>query len=205
MKAWSSDTFCFLGLQNHCRQWLQPWNKQALVPLKESYDKSRQHIKKHRHHIANKGQSSQNYVFFSSHVWMWKLNYKKFEHCSICAFELWCWRKLLKVPWTAKRSNQSILKEINLEYSLEGWFLKLNLQHFGHLIWRTDSYEKTLMLRKTEGKERRRPQGTRWLESITSSMTRIRANSRTQWMTEYPGMLQSTGSQSVGPDLVTKP
>ena len=94
---------------------------------------------------------------------------KKAEHWRIDAFQLWCWRRLLRVPWTAKRSNQSTLKEINAEYSLEWLMLTLKLQHFGHLMQRTDSLEKTLMLGKTEGKTRRRQQGMRWLESITSS------------------------------------
>ena len=80
---------------------------------------------------------------------------KKAEHQRIDAFELWCWKRLLRVPWTARRSNQSIIKEISPEYSLEGLMLKLKLQYFGHLIWRTDSFEKTLMLRKIEGRRRR--------------------------------------------------
>ena len=80
---------------------------------------------------------------------------KKAEHQRTDAFELWCWRRLLKVPWTAKRSNQSILKEISPEYSLEGWMLKLKLQYFGHLMQRIDSFEKTLMLGKIEGRRRR--------------------------------------------------
>ena len=87
----------------------------------------------------------------------------------IDAFELWCWRRLLRVSWTAKRSNQSILKEINPEYSLEGLMLKLKLQYFGHLMQRADSLEKTLMLGKTEGRRRRGWQRTRWLDSITDS------------------------------------
>ena len=95
---------------------------------------------------------------------------KKAEHRSIDAFELWCWRRLLRVPWTAGRSNQSILKEINPEYSLEGLMLNLKLQYFGHLMWRTDSFEKTLMLGKTEGKRRRGQQRMRWLDGITYSM-----------------------------------
>ena len=86
------------------------------------------------------------------------------------AFELWCWRRLLRVPWTAKRSNQSILKEISPEYSLEGWMLKLKLQYFGHLIQRTDSLEKTLKLGKTEGRRRRGQQRMRWLDGITNLM-----------------------------------
>ena len=95
---------------------------------------------------------------------------KKAEHWQIDAFELWCWRKLLRVPWTAKRSNQSILKEINPEYSLARLMLRLKLQYFSHLMRRTDSLEKTLMLGKTEGKRRRGQQRTRWLDSITNSM-----------------------------------
>ena len=95
---------------------------------------------------------------------------KKAEHQRIDAFELWCWRRLLRVPWTARRSNQSVLKEINLEYSLEGLMLKLKLQYFGHLIWRTDSLEKTLMLGKIEGRRRRGWQRMRWLDGITNSI-----------------------------------
>ena len=93
---------------------------------------------------------------------------KKADHRRIDAFELWCWRRLLRVPWTARRSNQSILKEIRPEYSLEGLMLKL--QYFGHLMWRVDSLEKTLMLGKIEGRRRRGQQRMRWLDGITYSM-----------------------------------
>ena len=92
------------------------------------------------------------------------------ESWRIDAFELWCWRRLLRVPWTARRYNQSILKEISPEYSLEGLMLKLKLQYFGHLMWRTDSFEKTLILGKTEGRRRRGWQRMRWLDGITDSM-----------------------------------
>ena len=95
---------------------------------------------------------------------------KKAEHWRIDAFELWCWRRLLRVPWPARRSNQSILKEINPEYSLEGLMLKLKLQYFGHLMQRTDSLEKTLMLGKIEGRRRCAQQRMRWLDGITDSM-----------------------------------
>ena len=95
---------------------------------------------------------------------------KKGEHRIIDAFELWCWRRFLRVPWTARRSNQSILKEISPEYSLEGLMLKLKLQYFGHLMWRTDSLEKTLMLGKIEGRRREGQQRMRWLDGITYSM-----------------------------------
>ena len=95
---------------------------------------------------------------------------KKSEHQRIDVFELWCWRRLLRVPWTAKRSNQSILKEISPEYSLKGLMLKLKLQYFGHLMRRTDSLEKTLMLGKIEGRRRRGQQRVRWLDGITNSI-----------------------------------
>ena len=95
---------------------------------------------------------------------------KKAEHWRIDAFELWCWRRLLRVPWTPRRSNQSILKEISPEYSLEGLMLKLKLQSFGHLMWRTDSLGKTLMLGKVEGRRRRGQQRMKWLDGITDSM-----------------------------------
>ena len=95
---------------------------------------------------------------------------KKAEHRRIDAFELWCWRRLLRVPWTAKRSNQSILKEISPEHSLEGLMLKLELQYFDYLVLRTDSFEKTLMLGKIEGRRRRGQQRMRWLDGLTDSM-----------------------------------
>ena len=100
---------------------------------------------------------------------MWELDYKA-EHRRIDAFELWCWRRLFRVPWSARRSNQSILKEISPQYSSKGWMLKLKLQYFGHLMRRTDSFEKTLMLGKIEGRRRRGRQRMRWLDGITDSM-----------------------------------
>ena len=107
-------------------------------------------------------------VFSSGHVWMWELEYK--ESRRIDAFELWYWRRLLRVPWTTRRSNQFILKEISLEYSLEGLMLKLKLQYFDHLMQKTDLLEKTLMLGKIEGGRRRGWQRMRWLDGITDSM-----------------------------------
>ena len=95
---------------------------------------------------------------------------KKVEHRRIDAFELWCWRRLLRVAWTARRSSQSVLKEISPEYSLEGLMLNLKLQYFGHLMWRTNSLEKTLMLGKIEGGRRRGQQRMRWLDGNTDSM-----------------------------------
>ena len=105
-----------------------------LAPWKKSYYQPRQHIKKQRHYFADKSPSSQSYGSSSSHVWMGEWTIKKDNHQRMYAFELWCWRRLLRVPWIARRSNQSILKEISPEYSLEGLMLKLNLQYFGHMM-----------------------------------------------------------------------
>ena len=116
------------------------------------------------------GLSSQGCDFSSGHVWMWELDSKKAEHWRIDAFELWCWRRLLRVSWTARRSNQSILKEISPGCSLEGLMLKLKLQYFGHLMQRVDSLEKTLMLRGLWGRRKRGRQRMRWLDGITNSM-----------------------------------
>ena len=115
-----------------------------LAPWKKSCNQLRQHIKKQRHYFANKDLFCQSYGFSSSHIWMWELDHKESWVQKNCAFELWYWKRLLKVPWTARRSNQPILKEISPEYSLEGLMLKLKLQYFGHLM-RTNSLEKTLM------------------------------------------------------------
>ena len=137
--------------------------------LEEIYDQSRYHIEKQRHYFADKGPSSLGY-FSRGHDWMWVLDFKNAECWRIDAFELWCWRRVLRVPWTARRSNQCILKEISPECSLEGLMLKLKLQYFGHLMQRADSFEKTLMLGKIEGERRRGQQRMRWLDGITNSM-----------------------------------
>ena len=123
-----------------------------LAPLKKSYDQTRQHITKQSLYFANKSLSSQSYGFSVVMYGCVSWTIKKAEHRRIDASVLWCWRRFLRVPWTARRCNQSILKEISPEYSLEGLMLKLKLQYFGHLMRRTDSFEKTLMLRKTEEK-----------------------------------------------------
>ena len=125
-------------------------------------------LKKQRHYFANKGPLSQNYGFSSSHVWMWELDYKESWLPKNWCFWTVVWRRLLRVPWTARKYNQSIMKEISSEYSLEGQMLKLKLQYFGRLMWRTDSLEKTLMLAKIG--RRRGQQRMKWLDGITDSM-----------------------------------
>ena len=141
---------------------LAPWNK--------SYGKPRQHIIKQRHYLPTKVHLVKDMIFpvvmYGCQSW----TIKKAECQRIDAFELWCWRRLLRVPWTARRSNQSILKEISPEHALEGLLLKLKLQYFGHLMQRADTLEKTLMLGKTEGRRRRGQQRMRWSDGITDSM-----------------------------------
>ena len=141
-----------------------------LTPWKESYDQPRQHVKKQRHYFANKGRLVKAVVFpvliYGCESW----TIKKAERQRIDAFELWCWRRLLRVPWTARWSNQSILKEISPWRSLEGLMLKLKLQYFGHLMRRVDSLEKTMKLGGIEGRRRRGWQRMRWLDGIIDLM-----------------------------------
>ena len=132
----------------------------------ESYDKPRQCPEKQRHYSAAKGPYSQVFPVVTYGCESWTV--KKAECQRIDAFELWSWRRLLRVPWTARRSNQSILREINPEYSLEGLMLKMKLQYFGHLARTADSLDKSRMLGKTEG--RREHQRMRWLDDITNAM-----------------------------------
>ena len=128
---------------------------------------------------------------------------KKVERRRIDAFELWCWRRLLRVPWTARRSNQSILKEISPGCSLEGLMLKMKLQHFGHLMWRTDSFEKTLMRGKIEAGRRRGWQRMRWLDGITDATDMSLIDSRgCEQQEAWPSWFM--GSQRVGHDWVTE-
>ena len=129
---------------------------------------------------------------------------KKAEHRRIDAFELWCWRRLFRVPWTARRSNQSILKEINPGISLEEMILKLKLQYFGHLMWSVDSLEKTLMLGGIGGRRKRGQQRMRWVDGILTQCTWVCVNSRSWWCTWRPGVLRFMGSQRVGHDWATE-
>ena len=129
---------------------------------------------------------------------------KKAEHQRIDAFEVWCWRRLLRVPWTARRSNQSILMEISPGCSLEGLMLRLKLQYFGHFMRRVDSLEKTLMLGRIEGRRRKGRQRMRWLYGIIDWWTWVWVNSRSWWWTGRPGGLRFMGSQRVGHDWETE-
>jgi len=151
----NSDRFYFLGLQNHWKWWLQPEIKICLLLGRKVMTNLDNILKSRDITLLTKVHVVKAMVFpvvmYGCENW----TIKKAECWRINAFELWCWRRLLRVPWTARRSNQSILKEISPEYSLEGLMLKLNLQSFGHLVGRTDSLEKTLMLGKIEGGRRR--------------------------------------------------
>ena len=138
--------------------------------MKKSYGKPRQHIKSWDITLPTKVHIIKAVVFPVVMYGYQSWTTKKAECWRIDAFELWCWRRLLRVPWTARRSNQSILKEISPEYSLQVLMLKLKLQYSGHLVWRADSFEKTLMLGKIEGRRRRGWQRMRWLDGITNSM-----------------------------------
>ena len=136
--------------------------------------------------------------------WCESWTVKKAERQRIDAFELWCWRRLLRVPWTARRFNQSILKEISPGISLEGMMLKLKLQYFGYLMWRFDSLEKILMLGGIRGRRKRGRQRIRHLDGILTQWMWVWVNSGSCWWTGRPGVLQFMGSQRVGHDWVTE-
>ena len=160
----------FLGFQNHCRWWLQPWNQKTLTPWKDmtnldSILKSRDITLPTMVHQV-KAVVFPVVMMYGCESW----TVKKAECWKTDGFELWCCRRLLRVPWTTRRSNQSIQKEISPGCSLEGLMLKLKLQYLGHLMWRVDSLEKTLMLGGIGGRRRRGWQRMRWLDGNTDSM-----------------------------------
>ena len=162
--------FIWRGLQNHCRWWLQPWNKKTLTSWRKVMAFLDSILKSRDITLATKVYLVKALVFpvvmYRRESW----TIKKAERWRIDAFEVWCWRRCLRVPWTARRFNQSILKEISPEYSLEGLMSKLKLQYFGHLMWRTDLFEKTLMLGKIEDGKKRGWKKLRWLDGITDSV-----------------------------------
>ena len=158
-KGGSSDRFPLLGLENHCRWWLQPWNQKMIASWQESDEKTRQCAEKQDITLLTKVHIVKAMVFPAVTYGCESWTKKKAERQRIDAFKLWCWRRLLRVPWTARRSNQSNLREINPEYLLEGMMLKL--QYFGHLMWTADSMDKSQMLGKIEGQRRRGSQRIR--------------------------------------------
>ena len=172
-----------------------------LAPWKKSYDKPRQCIKKQRHYFADKGPLSQSYGFSSSHVWMWELDHKESWVPKNWCFWIVVLERLLKVPWTARRSNQSILKENSPEYSLEGPMLKLKLQNFGHLMQRTDWPWCWERLKAGEEGDDRGWDG--WMASPTRWIW-VWASSGSWWWTGKPGVPQSMVSQRVRQDWVTE-
>ena len=204
-ESWTVKKADYFGrIQNHFRWWLQPWNKKTLLERKvmtnlDSILKSRDIT------LPTKVCLVKIMVFpvvmYGCESW----TVKKAEHQRIDAFELWCWRRLWRVPWTARRSNQSILKEISPECSLEGLMLRLKLQYFGHLMRRADSFEKTLITGKDWGQEEK---GTTEDEMVGLSSptqwTWVWVNSVSWWWTGRPGMLQSMGSQRVRHDRETE-
>ena len=168
-----------------------------LAPWKKSYDQPRQHIKKQRHYLTNKGQSNQSYGFSSIMYGCESFTIKKVEHRRIDAFELWCWRRLLRIPWTARSSNQSILKEINPEDSLEGLMLTLKLQYFGHIIQRTVSLKRPWCWERLKvGGEGYDRGWDGWRASLTR-WTWVWGSSRCRWWTGKPGVLQSWVTKSL--------
>ena len=162
--------YYFYRLQNHCRWWLQPWNQKCLLLGWKAMTNLDSILKSRDISLLTKVHLVKAMVCPVVMYGCESCTMKKAERRRIDAFELWCWRRLLRVPWTAWWSNQSILKEISPEYSLEGLMLKLKLQYFGHLMQRTDSLEKILMLRKIKGRRRRGWQRTRWFDKVTDSM-----------------------------------
>ena len=177
-----------------------------LTHWKLSYGKSRQHIKEQRHYLSTKVHLVKALVFpvvmYGCESW----TVKKAEHRGIDAFELWSWRRLLRVPWTARGSNQSTLKEISPEYSLKGLMLKLKLQYFGHLMWRANSLENTLTLGKIEGRRKRGQQ--RWLDGISDSIVMGLSKlqefmmDREAWCTAVHGVVKNQTQPSYWPELI---
>ena len=162
------DRLYFFVLENYCRWWLPPWNLKNLAPWKKIMTNLDSILKSRDITLPTKVCLVKAMVFpvvmYVCEIW----TIKKAEDWRIDAFELWCWRRLLRVPWTGKRSNQSLVKGISPEYLLAGLMLKLKLQYFGHLTWRADSFEKALMLGKIEGRKRRGRQRMRCLDVITA-------------------------------------
>ena len=200
-----SDRLYFGGLQNHCRWWLQPWNKKTLTPWKETYDQPRLHIKKQRHYFANKGPCSQAYGFSSSHVWMWELDYKE-----SWAPKNWCFwtvvlEKTLEYPLDCKEI-QTVHPEGDQSWVFIG---RTDVEAETPILWPSDVnsspiWKDPVMLGKIGGRRRRGWQRMRWLDGITDSMDMSLGKLRELVIEGMPGVLKSVGSQRVGHDWVTE-
>ena len=193
-KSGSSDKFYFFGFKNHCGQWLQIkrhllFGRKAITNL-DSILKSKD-ITLPMIEVCIVKAMVFLVIIYGCESW----SIKKAEHWRTDAFELWFWRKLLGVPWATRRSKQSILKEINPEYLLKELMLKLKLQHFGYLTWKTDSLEKTLMLGEIEGKRIKGRQRMRWLDSITNSVDMNLSKLREIVKEQKPGSCNPWGRQ----------
>ena len=204
-KQWKQWQSYFLGLQNHSRWWLQPWNWKTLASWKKSYDKLTQHIKNQRYlstkvHIVK--AVTFPVVMYRCESW----TVKKAVCQRIDAFELSCWRRLLRVPWTARGSNQSILKEINPEYSLGGLMLKLKLQYFGHLMQSqlTGKDPNAGKDWRWEEKGAAEDEMAGWHHQLNGRESEQTLGDGEWWRKGKPGMLLSMGSQKVGHDWVTE-
>ena len=198
----NSERLHFLGLQNHCRWWLQLWNWKTLAPWKKSYDQPRQYIKKQRHYFADKGPFSQSYGFSSSCVWMWGLDHKA-ECRRIDAFELWCWRRLLSPL------DSTEIKPVNPKGN-QSWIFtgRTDAEAESPILWPPDGKSWLIGKDPDAGKDwrwrRRGRQRMRRLDGITDLMDRVWVNSGSWGWTGRPGMLQSMGLQRVGHDWATE-
>ena len=200
----TSDRLHFGGLLNYFRWWLQPWNKKGLTPWKKVMTNLDNILKSRDITLPTKVHLAKAMVFPVVMYGCESGTIKKAEHQRIDAFELWCWRRLLRVPWTARRSNESILKEISPEYSLQGLMLKLKLQYFGHLMGRANSFEKTLMLERVKaGGEGDNGRWDHWMAS-PALWTWVWVNTGSWWWTGKPDVLQSMATQGVRHNWVTE-
>ena len=201
-KQWKQWLTLFFWVPKSLQMVTVAMKLKMLTPWKESYDQPRQHLKSRDITLSTKVRLVKAMVFPVVMYGCESRTMKKAECRRIDAFELWCWRRPLRVPWTARRSYRSILKEISPEYSLEGLMLKLKLQYLGHLMWRADSLEKTLMLGEAGGEGYDRGWDG-WMASPTQ-WTWVWGNSRSWWWTGRPGVLRFMGSQRVGSDWTTE-